>query len=134
MIGRIACLSPLAALVTLSACVPSVGEAPAPPRAAAYRALGQEPGWSLEIAGGRLIYLGDYGTVRIEMRAPEARPAFNGHRYEAREGGRSLTVDVTHRLCHDGMSGRAFADTVLVIADGREVRGCGGARVPSEDV
>jgi heat shock protein HslJ len=134
VISRATSASAVAAMLALAACVPPPGQPPASPAPVVYRALGQEPGWSLEITGGRLLYLGDYGTVRIVMRAPEPRATFNGHRYEAREGGHSLTVDVTHSLCHDGMSGRAFADTVMVTADSREVRGCGGERVPAQDV
>jgi uncharacterized membrane protein len=36
-------------------------------------------------------------------------------------------------LCRDAMSGRAFADRVKIVADGRTVEGCGGARQPAQD-
>lgn len=95
-----------------------------------YRAIGQEPGWTLSIANGRMLYLGDYGETRIEVPAPAPRTSFNGHRYETPR----LTVDLTHGRCNDAMSGVAYADQVLVIADGRSVRGCGGERRPEWDM
>ena len=95
-----------------------------PLMAEAYRALGQEPGWSLLIANGRIDYNGDYGETRIAVVRPEPRPTFNGHRYETRR----LTVDVTHGRCNDAMSGHGYADSVTVTADGKTVRGCGGQR------
>jgi hypothetical protein len=55
-------------------------------------------------------------------RAAAHQATINGHRYEAREGALSLSVDVIHGLCHDGMSGRAFADIIIVTANGRSPR------------
>jgi uncharacterized membrane protein len=89
-----------------------------------YRALGQEPGWNLTVANGRIDYVGDYGETRISVPRPAPRTTFNGHRYETQR----LTVDVTHGRCNDAMSGFGFADQVMVIADGKTVRGCGGER------
>lgn len=109
----------------LTACAPVA----APELMDEYRARGQEPGWLLTIAGGKLIYEGDYGETRLEVAAPPPRTTFNGHRYET---GR-LTVDVTHGRCNDVMSGHGYADQVLVTADGKSVSGCGGARRPDWD-
>lgn len=97
---------------------------PPPPVAEQYRAVGQEPGWALTIGNGRIDYVGDYGETKINVARPEPRTTFNGHRYETPR----LTVDVTHGRCNDAMSGRGFADSVVVIADGKTVRGCGGDR------
>lgn len=106
----------------------------APSAEQSYRALGQEPGWTLEIGAERISYAGDYGETRIALPTPMSRPTYNGHRYDTGPGAHRLQVDVTHTLCHDGMSGRAFADSVIVVADGKEVQGCGGARVPGKDM
>ena len=118
-------------LIATAACaVPAVtGDMPADPSGEVYRALGQEPGWNLTIAGGMIDYVGDYGDTRISVPRPSPRTTFNGHRYET---GR-LTVDVTHGRCNDVMSGFGFADQVMVIADGKTVRGCGGERRPDWD-
>ena len=91
-----------------------------------YRALGQEPGWTVTITDERIDYLGDYG----ETRTPDPRTTFNGHRYETER----LIVDITHSRCNDVMSGHGYEDTVMVIADGTTVHGCGGERRPDWDV
>ena len=112
-----------------AACVYPAATAPMP-EAENYRALGQEPGWTLAMAGGRIDYVGDYGDTRISVARPRARTTFNGRRYEA---GR-LTVDITYARCNDAMSGQGYAHQVIVTADGRTVRGCGGTRRPDWDV
>ena len=119
MATRMKALLPLAAFVT-SAC------AATPPAAAeeTYTARGQEPGWALTIADGRIDYIGNYGEKRINVARPDPRTTFNGHRYETPR----LIVDVTHGRCNDAMSGHGFADQVMVIADGETYRGCGGER------
>ena len=89
-----------------------------------YKALGQEPGWALTIAKGRIDYLGNYGEKRINVARPDPRTTFNGHRYETAR----LIVDITHGRCNDAMSGHGFADRVTVIADGESYSGCGGER------
>jgi heat shock protein HslJ len=69
-------------------------------------------------------YRGDYGETRISVPRPDPRPSFNGRRYETRR----LTVDVTYTRCNDGMSGHGYEHQVMVIADGKTLRGCGGER------
>ena len=101
-----------------------------PAGAERYRALGQEPGWTVAIANGRIDYVGDYGETRIGVARPEPRPTFNGRRYET---GR-LTVDITHGRCNDAMSGHGYEHQVMVIADAATVRGCGGERREDWDV
>lgn len=109
----------------LAACATADGAQPG----TAYRAIGQEPGWTVTITDRRIDYVGDYGETRISVPVPSPRTTFNGHRYKTER----LIVDVTHVRCADAMSGRGYADQVLVIADGKEVRGCGGEPLPPED-
>ena len=96
------------------------------PQSETYRALGQEPGWNLTIANGRIDYAGDYGEIRVGVARPDPRPTFNGRRYETDR----LIVDITYSRCNDTMSGHGYAHQVMVIADGETVRGCGGERRP----
>ena len=95
---------------------------PAPRAAEAYHAVGTEPGWALTIALGEMAYVGDYGEARVTVPTPDSRTTFNGHRYETPR----LTVDITHSPCSDGMSDRRYPDTVMVMANGKTVHGCGG--------
>ncbi|RJF91413.1 META domain-containing protein [Sphingomonas cavernae] len=121
---------PVAALL-LAACSPTppAGDAP-PPVVGNYRAIGTEPGWTVTITPGQIEYLGNYGETTIVTPRPEPRATFNGHRYEAKTEAHSLVVDITHGQCSDGMSDRTYPDTVMVIADGKTVKGCGGPAVP----
>ena len=48
------------------------------PDSETYRAHGQEPGWTLTIAHGRINYVGDHGERRISVARPDPRPSFNG--------------------------------------------------------
>ena len=115
-------------LLTLGGCAlpaPASGPAPAPaPAHEHYTARGQEPGWALTIANGRIDYIGNYGEKRINVPRPDPRTTFNGHRYETAR----LIVDVTHGRCNDAMSGHGYADRVTVTADGETYSGCGGQR------
>lgn len=120
---------PSIAFPVLAACAP-VTETPqtlAPP-AAAYMALGTEPGWTLEITPERLNYAGEYGETKIAVPNPGATLSMNGETYA---GGR-LAVVIKHSACSDGMSDRRYADTVRVIADGKRVEGCGGKILPPD--
>jgi len=114
------------ALLLCSACVAAPQERPAATSAAmeTYTARGQEPGWLLTIADGRIDYRGNYGEKRITVARPDPRTPFNGHRYETPR----LIVDVTHGRCNDAMSGHGYADRVTVTADGETYAGCGGER------
>lgn len=114
----------LAPLLLAAACARGEKEPPAGAPQVEYSAIGQEPGWTLRIDRERITYTGDYGDTRISVARPEPRTTFNGHRYETSR----IVVDITHGRCNDAMSGRGFEDQVLVIARGKTVRGCGGAR------
>jgi len=121
------------ALIALLACSAAACTAPVPvtaPPAEAYRALGQEPGWNLTIANGRLDYVGNYGEKRINVVAPEPITAINGHVYRTQR----LEVHISHGRCNDAMSGHGYSDNVMVIADGETYRGCGGERRTDWDV
>src|SRR3712207_593866 len=87
-------------LVAASACTTQPLAFPASdPVGETYIARGQEPGWILTIAGGRIDYVGNYGETRINLARPDPRTTFNGHRYATPR----LIVDVTHGRCNDAM-------------------------------
>jgi len=125
--GRLSIFAALAPALAASACAYPVLTEPGNPTDPAlehYTARGQEPGWLLTIHEGRMDYVGNYGEVRITVPRPDPRPSFNGRRYETQR----LIVDVTYSRCNDAMSGHGYEHQVMVIADGRTFRGCGGRR------
>jgi len=96
-------------------------------RGAEFRAIGQEPGWSLEIDQGRSIrYIGDYGQVQLTVPPPEpTRDSAGAVTYRVQADSRDLTVVIREEPCQDVMSGEAFTHAVTIRLDGRELAGCG---------
>ncbi|HET7874943.1 MAG TPA: META domain-containing protein [Methylomirabilota bacterium] len=92
-----------------------------------FRAVGQEPGWVLELDEGRwLRYVGNYGATTLYAENPQAEPAEEGGAgYRVRDGERELTVTIREARCQDAMSGESFTHTVVVRLDGSELSGCG---------
>ena len=103
---------------------PPGDEARPSPVPAGYRAVGNEPGWSLTIGEEQMSYIGDYGEVRITQPKPEPSIGIAGETYRTPR----LDVNIVHGRCSDGMSDYVYADKVQVTADGKRVDGCGGER------
>lgn len=119
----------LAPALMLAGCVAAQNGGAAQPPAdspAAYRAVGQEPGWLATVADGRMTLLLDYGERRIVIDDLEMRTSFNGHRYTGTSSAGAVALDATHTLCKDGMSGMNYPDTVLLSVGDDDYRGCGG--------
>lgn len=105
------------------------GSRVAVPAGNAYFGLGNEPSWTVEITD-EFINFHDANRRQIRVPNPGARPSINGERYVTEQ----LTVDISHGACSDGMSDRRYADSVLVSANGRDYRGCGGQVLPPNDL
>lgn len=93
-----------------------------------FRAVGQEPGWALDLAEGRWIrYVGDYGATRAYAASPrQVRGATEGSVvYDAEPEGRALRVEIRQAPCRDAMSGQSFTHVVTVRLDTSTVKGCG---------
>jgi len=92
-----------------------------------FRAIGQEPGWIVDIyTQDRIVALLDYGETRIEFPlTTPTYPAEGTTRFESQANGHTLTI--THRRfpCEDAMSGEPYPSTVEVVIDGRTLNGCG---------
>ncbi len=93
-----------------------------------FRAIGQEPGWQLEIRKGaemRLTY--DYGKSMAVTPAPKVLvDSSSGRRtYHAVSEANDLNVVIVPVPCNDSMSGKPFPSTVSVTLNGRTFRGCG---------
>jgi len=91
-----------------------------------FRAVGNEPGWYLEIREqSRIVLVADYGESRVEVPLPEPTtdPGSLTTRWDAGE----LRVEVIGRPCTDTMSGERYPSEVLVRWRSRTLRGCGRA-------
>ena len=99
-------------------------------RGVEFRALGNEPGWLVEIHGAeRLVFSHNYGQERYEFSnlRPLTDRASSITRYELHTGVHRLTITLEGGLCIDSMSGEAFPTRVQLMFDGRPFSGCGKA-------
>jgi putative lipoprotein len=91
-----------------------------------FRAVGNEPGWHLEIQDGRqLLFVGDYGELRVTTPDPGVQGTGQGRSYLARTEAAELSVEILETPCFDNMSGEAFPAAVSVTVNGRQLHGCG---------
>jgi uncharacterized membrane protein len=92
-----------------------------------FRAVGQEPGWMLDLyADGRANLVWDYGDKGAAFAGLAiSHPQEGSTQYDASGAGHALRV-VTQRFpCQDAMSGEAYPARVTVTIDGRALEGCG---------
>jgi heat shock protein HslJ len=118
----------MSGIFTLAACQTAAPPEPAPE--VYFTARGNEPGWIVRFDAKNIAFEGDYGATQISVPKPEGRPSFNGMRYVTDK----LAVDVTHATCTDGMSEQRYAETVTVLANDKEHKGCGGRNLPPESL
>jgi uncharacterized membrane protein len=91
-----------------------------------FRAVGNEPGWNLEILeGNRIVLVSDYGASRIEMDLPE--PDTDPDSRTSVWNTDDLRLEVSGERCVDSMSGESFDAKVVVTWRGQDLRGCGKA-------
>lgn len=93
-----------------------------------FRALGQEPGWQLEVRkGAEMRFIYDYGRNMVVTPASRAQlDSSSGTRtYHAVAAANDLRVVIVPVPCTDVMSGKPFPVTVSVTLNGRSFRGCG---------
>ncbi len=97
-------------------------------RGVAFRAVGQEPGWLLEITdGAEILLVLDYGENRKSY--PWVEPIVYQEermtRYIIDEG--DLIIEIRGQHCQDVMSGEQFEVSVTIIMPDRRLAGCGRA-------
>ena len=91
-----------------------------------FRAVGNEPGWYLEIRdGAQILYVGDYGMNRVMTPDPGAQDVATGRVYHAITEANELIVEVVDEACTDTMKGDSFPAQVMVTLNGDTLRGCG---------
>lgn len=91
-----------------------------------FRAVGNEPGWSLEIKEGQhLLFIGAYGSWRVATPDPDAVIQGPTRTWHAITESANLQVQVVDERCIDTMSGEEFPSQVLVTLNGDILYGCG---------
>jgi uncharacterized membrane protein len=91
-----------------------------------FRAVGNEPGWYLEVDHeGAMRVLWAYGEQQATV--PATKPVARGSitTVESTAAGHSIKADIEPGPCNDGMSDQSYPLNVTVVADGTRLRGCG---------
>ena len=97
-------------------------------RGVAFRAVGQEPGWLLEIANGEDIMLSsDYGQRVSHHDYVEPVIYQEERRTQYVIADPELIVEIRGEPCTDTMSGESFEVSVSIIEADRRLEGCGRA-------
>lgn len=91
-----------------------------------FRAVGNEPGWHLEVQLGRqLLFVADYGMQRILLENPVEEVEGSFRRYLAGKGLQALVAEVLDEPCADTMSGDRYPNRVRVLFKDKLFEGCG---------
>jgi putative lipoprotein len=98
-----------------------------------FRAVGQEPGWFLEIDREKQIRV-VYDYAEHEMITPAPAPLTKGTSavYDVMVEAGHLVVRIEETSCRDAMSGEAFPRAVTVTIGTRTLRGCGRDITPEQ--
>ena len=97
-------------------------------RGVAFRAIGQEPGWLLEITDGTEIMLStDYG--QSVNKYPYVEPVVYQEQRRTLYviDDEDIEIEIRGQPCRDVMSGEEFAVSVTIFLANRELKGCGRA-------
>ena len=87
------------------------------------KARGNEPGWSIDIAGDRLTLVSDYGATRVEAAAVKS---VDSAVTVWRAADKDLTVTWENAVCADDATGMPHPARVTVEHAGKTLKGCGG--------
>ena len=96
-------------------------------RGVAFRAVGQEPGWYVEVGGNDapgLHAVLDYGERTVDVAEVEGMDGDQGYRGTAGDGTK-VVVRTSAGPCFDGMSGQRFPSKVELTVGDRTYSGCG---------
>lgn len=97
-------------------------------RGVAFRAIGQEPGWLLEITNGeKILLVTDYGQNRQSLPYVEPVVYQEERRTQYVLESYGITVEIRGERCTDIMSGEEFEVSVSIIMTDRRLEGCGRA-------
>lgn len=93
-----------------------------------YRAVGQEPGWFVEVDLGESPAIRgalDYGAREFSLDASEAFTDGEVQGWRGEWDGEALTLQVEHQDCMDSMSGEGFETRAQLRLGETTLQGCG---------
>ena len=101
-----------------------------------FRAVGNEPGWHLEVKSGQnILFVSAYGMQLAMVSDPAEASTGSTHVYSGTSDGRDLQVEIVEQPCVDTMSGAQFTHRVSVTFENTVYEGCGqNLEYPWEDL
>ena len=94
----------------------------------AFRAIGNEPGWILEVTSDReVLFLTNLGQDKTHFEVTEKFSDYSSTEYEMHSNHNVLHVRIENRRCQDTMVERTYESTVYINFDGVNMIGCGKA-------
>lgn len=91
-----------------------------------FKALGNEPFWSVEISAGGIVFQ-LMGESALDFPYHPAVHSDARRVYSSAAAGRSIEIAIERASCVDNMSGARFEYTAVARLDGTEYRGCAKA-------
>ncbi len=95
-----------------------------------FRAVGNEPGWTLEISNkADIVLITDYGQkhYRFDAGSITSEAQLLTTVYEAQSNGNRIEILLTGKRCTDTMSNDTFPVSVSIQLNEKSYRGCGKA-------
>ncbi len=111
-------------------CTPSQRSSPwsaAEARGVGFRAVGNEPGWFVEVDMGETPPLRatlDYGERKIEVPSTVSLSSSHGFGGKTADG-TDVVLRIKREPCNDGMSGEAFEASATLAVGDSSYQGCG---------
>lgn len=91
-----------------------------------FRAVGNEPGWFMEIDSKKVMTLVvDYGERTVKAGVPARVSPGAANAFSLSSDGQMIAVAIAPGTCSDGMSDAVYPAKVEVTLDGKTYRGCG---------
>lgn len=99
-----------------------------------FMAMGNEPGWSMEITGNSVLLTSDYGSsrYRIANAERETDEAAQTTVYRGSDQGKDISVTLESKTCNDTMADASYETTVTVQLGEQTLYGCGNALNPAK--
>ncbi len=94
----------------------------------AFRAIGNEPGWILEITSDKqVLFLTNLGQDKTYFEVIEKFSDYSSTEYEMHSNNNVMHVRIENSRCRDTMVDRVYESTVYINFDGVNMKGCGKA-------
>lgn len=101
-------------------------------RGVAFRGIGTEPGWWVEVDGGDTPALRaalDYGERKLDVASATRSTAATGFSGTAADGS-AVTLEISDGECGDGMSDQSYPAHAVLTVGGKVYKGCGARLNP----